>query len=158
MLRLIGLVALASLVSCAGCPSREDNATQVSETLPLGAVTITTGDGRQIDYTVEVADSDPERTQGLMYRKSLAPQSGMLFLFDREAHQAFWMKNTYISLDILFITADWRIVGIVPHAKPLESKLLYVRSPSRYVLEIAAGESEKWGFSQGDEVNFRPSP
>ncbi len=143
-------------MSCAGFPPREDTSSlDNGQSLPLGTVTVTTAEGHLVKYTVEVADSDPERMRGMMFRKSIDPQAGMLFLFDLEERQAFWMKNTYVSLDIVFIGADWRIAGIVPNAEPLSSKLLYVNKPSRFVLEIAAGESEKWGFSQGDVVEFR---
>lgn len=107
-----------------------------------------------VTVTVEVAATDPSRQQGLMYRKDLAPQHGMLFLFDTEEEHAFWMKNTLIPLDMIFIAGDGRIVGIKDHTTPFSTAGVTVGTPSRYVLEIGGGEAARLGIKAGDHLTM----
>jgi uncharacterized protein len=103
---------------------------------------------------IEVADNDAEREQGLMYRDTMAENAGMLFLMDTEDMQAFWMKNTIISLDIMFVDSERRIVNIHKNCKPYSLDQLPSSKPALYVVEVNAGYSEKYGIKAGDLISF----
>ncbi|MGH7831237.1 MAG: DUF192 domain-containing protein, partial [Candidatus Binatia bacterium] len=95
-----------------------------------------------------------KRALGLQYRRELDEDRGMLFLFPEERLQSFWMKDTPISLDIIFIGSDRRIVGIVHEAVPFSTASLSAQSPSRFVLEIRGGLAKREGIAVGDAVRF----
>jgi len=103
---------------------------------------------------VEVARTQNERSRGLMFRKTLPSGSGMIFVFEREEEQRFWMKNTLISLDMIFIGSDKRIVGIVHEATPQTLTQRTVGKPSLYVLEVPGGWSRSHGLEVGQHVRF----
>lgn len=105
-------------------------------------------------FQVEIADTDAARTQGLMYRQSLAPDAGMLFIFDVTAPVAFWMKNTYVPLDMVFIRADGRVQRVEADAEPLSERQIDSGAPVRYVLELLAGTAAKIGLTRGDRVDI----
>ncbi len=107
---------------------------------------------------VEIADTPDKRATGLMYRRALAPEAGMLFLFPQASPQKFWMKNTVLPLDMIFISPTGKIVGIVNDAKPFTTNPLGVDEPSQYVLEVNAGFAAKHGLSVGDQVEFLRVP
>lgn len=104
--------------------------------------------------TVEVVDTPDSRAHGLMYRRDLGADAGMLFIFPTEVEQHFWMKNTPLPLDMIFIGSDRHIVGIVADAKPFSTNPLSVGAPSQYVLEVNAGYCAKHGIGAGDAVEF----
>lgn len=104
---------------------------------------------------VEVADTPAKRQLGLQYRARLDEERGMLFIFPAEGPQSFWMKNTPISLDLIFIGADHRVVGIIPEAVPFSTESLSVAAPSRFVLEIRGGLARRKGIRVGDPVRFQ---
>ena len=106
----------------------------------------------QID--VEIADDPFERARGLMCRQSMARNWWMVFLMPRVDLQRFWMKNTLIPLDIIFLDEYWNVVGIVANATPLSMTSRGVGTPSKYVLELNAGESERYGMFVGQAVQF----
>jgi uncharacterized membrane protein (UPF0127 family) len=110
-----------------------------------------TGDWR---FTVEIADTDSERARGLMYRQELAPDAGMLFDFEEERPVAFWMQNTLIPLDMLFITKDLTVAGIVENAEPQTDTLRKVGATSLYVLEVNGGYAASHGVAAGAKVRF----
>ena len=118
------------------------------------AVVHTAGGGRA-EVAVEVAATPEAQARGLMYRRVLADGQGMLFVFPAEAPHQFWMKNTFIPLDMIFIAADGRIVGIHPNATPLSTAPLGVERPSRYVLEVPGGWAARRGVAPGDRVELR---
>jgi uncharacterized membrane protein (UPF0127 family) len=103
-------------------------------------------------FSVELATNDTERERGLMFRKSLPEGQGMLFDFKRDSPVSFWMHNTYISLDMIFIASDGRIVHIAENAKPQSDDLIPSGGPVRAVLEVIAGTAEKLGIADGDRV------
>ncbi len=103
-------------------------------------------------FNVEIADNDATREQGLMCRPSLAENQGMLFEFQNVAERTFWMENTLIGLDIIYIAPDGRIVSIQKNAKPLDRTPLPSNGAASGVLEIAAGESDKLGLKPGDKI------
>ncbi|HHL32023.1 MAG TPA: DUF192 domain-containing protein [Oceanospirillales bacterium] len=119
-------------------------------------------------FSVEVADTDQTRQQGLMYRESMANNAGMLFIFPRQRIQAFWMENTLIPLDIIYFDKNLKLVSIQKNRQPCRlpdrtsaalKGLIYTPCPSytsekpaKYVLEINAGLADKYHFKQGDEL------
>lgn len=111
-------------------------------------------DGALVCVSVETARSQSQRQLGLMYRRELASDSGMLFFFDHEQRQAFTMKNTYIPLDMIFITGGRRIAGIVENAVPFTAGPYGVEAPSQYVLEVNGGFCRRHGISVDDRVLF----
>ncbi len=103
-------------------------------------------------FQVEIASSEDQREQGLMCRTALKAGEGMLFEFNDAAPRTFWMQNTLIGLDIIYIGADGRIVSITKNAKPLDRTPLPSDGPATGVLEIEAGLSDKLGLKPGDKV------
>jgi hypothetical protein len=103
---------------------------------------------------IEIADNEPKTMQGLMYRKSMDENRGMLFVFPKAEEHSFWMKNTLISLDIIFIDANNKIIKIHKHTTPQSTKGLPSGGPTLFVVEVNAGYTDKFGISEGDMVNF----
>lgn len=108
--------------------------------------------GGVVVLEVEVAQTDAERTTGLMYRKSLADHHGMLFDFKVDQPVYMWMKNTYIPLDMLFIRSDGTIARIATMTTPLSTETIPSGEPVRAVVEIAGGSAQKLGIAPGDRV------
>lgn len=107
---------------------------------------------RTID--IEFADTPEETSLGLMYRKGMDENQGMLFIFPEEEMRSFYMKNTEFSLDIIYLDAKKQIVSIVERAKPYDESSLFSEKPAMYVLEINGGLSAKWGIEIGDTITF----
>jgi uncharacterized membrane protein (UPF0127 family) len=103
-------------------------------------------------FSVEIADNDAERAKGLMYRKDLPEGRGMLFDFHRDQEVSFWMQNTYIPLDMIFIRGDGRILRIEENTEPMSTRLIPSRGAVRAVLEVIGGTSRKLGIAPGDRV------
>ena len=103
-------------------------------------------------FLVEIAANDEQRARGLMYRKDLPEGRGMLFDFKREQDVGFWMKNTYIPLDMIFIRADGTIRRIAANTEPLSERTVPGGGPVRYVLEVIGGTAGKLGIEPGDKV------
>jgi uncharacterized membrane protein (UPF0127 family) len=103
---------------------------------------------------VEVADTEPQREHGLMFRRQLREDHGMIFLFGGEHEITMWMKNTYIPLDMVFIGNDWHIVHIARDAEPLSTDIISSVQPASRVLEIMAGQADKLGLKPGDTVSL----
>ena len=111
-----------------------------------------------VRYTVELAITGPERNKGLMYREHMEDDAGMLFLFEKQGPQSFWMKNTRIPLDMIFIDEAGVIAGIVESAEPMTLTSRKVDKPSRYVLEINGGAARARGIAAGQRVRFEGVP
>ncbi len=118
---------------------------------PLDDLRIDSGTGFHA-FKVEVMRTPPERARGLMHRKNLARDHGMLFDFGGEVRAQMWMKNTFIPLDMLFIKSDGTISNIAHDTVPHSTEVLSSREHVRYVLEINAGLSEQLGIEPGDKV------
>ena len=101
-----------------------------------------------------MADDDDEHTRGLMFRKVLKPDFGMVFIFPDEAKRAFWMRNTLIPLDMLFVRADGTIDSIVENAEPLTLTPRPSAGPAKYVVELNGGDAKAHGFAAGQHVEF----
>ena len=116
-----------------------------------GQLTIRTAAGEH-RFSVEVVDTDASRAQGLMFRTSLGADAGMLFDFKQSRTVSFWMQNTLIPLDMLFIRHDGTIANIHVNAKPLDPTSIPSDGPVEFVLEIPGGRSEELGIKAGDTV------
>jgi len=105
-------------------------------------------------FKVWIAADDRSREQGLMRVREFPPDRGMLFLFDRPQLVAFWMKDTYLSLDLVFISPDGRVLNIASHARPLSLDPIESDGPALAVLEVLAGKAEAIGLQPGDRIIY----
>jgi uncharacterized protein len=121
-------------------------------------VVIQTRAGKDVAFEVEIADTPAKREMGFQYRRELADDHGMIFVFPSESVLTFWMKNTPIPLDMIFIGGDLKIVGIVREAVPFTLSARSVDAPSRYVLEIKGGLAKQRGIEVGDRLRFEGVP
>lgn len=142
---LIGLWLAVLLVS--GAPPAG-----AGETFDRSSVVIETASGGRFRFDVEVARSDAQMAQGMMYRETMADDAGMLFVLPAERLVSFWMKNTLIPLDMLFIGADGRIRRIHPKAVPRSLDSVPSGGPVKAVLEINGGMAARLGIRPGDRV------
>jgi uncharacterized membrane protein (UPF0127 family) len=109
---------------------------------------------REHRFTVEVAATPEEQEAGLMYRRSLGPDRGMIFPYDPPQDVAFWMKNTLIPLDMIFIRRDGTIARIAPNTVPMSLDTVPAGEPVAAVLEIAGGRAAELGIREGDEASW----
>ena len=121
------------------------------EAAPGERLSIVGREGRHI-FTVEVMRNDADRARGLMYRRTMAPDHGMLFDFQTVAPVAMWMKNTYLPLDMLFIRADGSIAKVAADTEPLSTKVIPSNEPVLSVLELNAGTAARLRIHAGDRV------
>lgn len=140
------LIALSLVIAAAPAVVTLPDAAQKAE-----QVTIETAKGERT-FTVEVVREEKDRNRGLMFRQEMAESAGMLFDYDPPQQISFWMKNTFIPLDIIFIGADGRILNIAEKTTPLSLERLPAAGKARGVLEINGGLSEKLGIKPGDKV------
>ena len=119
--------------------------------VPRQTLEIATAGGTRT-FSVELAKTRPELDRGLMYRRSLPAERGMLFDFGSAQSVSMWMKNTYVPLDMLFIGADGRVRRIAANTRPFSTALIPGGEGVRYVLEIKAGTARKLGIAVGDRV------
>jgi uncharacterized protein len=130
------------------------------ETFDTSALTIMTAGGPR-KFTIELALTDAQMEQGLMFRRSLAPDAGMLFDFKAPARVMMWMKNTIIPLDMLFLDEHARVIDIHEHAVPYSTDTIAAKAPARYVIELNGGTVARLGIKPGDQVTspyFARSP
>ncbi|MEZ4474562.1 MAG: DUF192 domain-containing protein [bacterium] len=110
----------------------------------------------EVTYQVEVAAAPFETQRGLMCRPSMKADWGMVFLLASTRVQRFWMFNTLIPLDMIFLDEDWNVVGVVENAEPLTLSGRGVNTPSRYVLELSVGQARRAGITVGRKARFYP--
>ena len=108
--------------------------------------------GRTPVVHAELAANEGQRSLGLMFRRELGETEGMLFLFPTERPQQFWMKNTYIELDIIYLDHSFNVVSIAKRATPLTESPRPSEKPAQYVLEVRGGTSDKWGIVPGSKA------
>jgi uncharacterized membrane protein (UPF0127 family) len=155
-------LALSVIVACSTNHKRDDAAAMtppepIKPATPGPTVYITTPQG-ELAVEVEVVQTPPKIERGLMWREHLAPDAGMLFFMGAEDDWAFYMRNTLIPLDMIFITKDLTIAGIVERAEPKTETLRRVGKPSLYVLEVNGGWTQKRQVSAGAKVRFERMP
>ena len=142
--------------------SNESNRVQEIEITPQdidftrdGEVSIFKNDSLIQTIEVEFAKNDEERALGLMYRSSMDEHQGMWFIFPEEAPRSFYMRNTEIPLDIIYLDKDKKVVSIAKNARPYDETSLPSEKPAMYVLEINGGLSDKWGIEKGDRMEVK---
>jgi uncharacterized membrane protein (UPF0127 family) len=145
-MRAIGLAAILFVAGCA-LPAAQTAASAAGQ----DTIEIVTSSGVHA-FSVELATNDLERARGLMYRKSLPEGHGMLFDFQTDQPVQFWMHNTYISLDMVFIQGDGRVLRVAENAQPMSDNLIPSGGPVRAVLEVIAGTARKLHIAPGDRV------
>ena len=119
-----------------------------------GQVRIETAGGVRL-FHVELAETSEQRSRGLMYRRTLAPDAGMLFLFPERERPTMWMANTWLPLDMLFLATDGRIVDIFPNTVPRSRLVISSPHPARMVLELRGGTARRLGIAPGDRISWR---
>jgi uncharacterized membrane protein (UPF0127 family) len=145
---LLTLVALAPLAAWAQQPE----ITKAQPDLPKEKLVIITRDGVHHDFNVEMATATDQQTVGLMFRKSVAPDGGMLFDWGSPRDSQMWMRNTLVPLDMVFINADGRIRSIAENTVPESLAVIDSRGPVRATLELAAGTTARLNIRVGDKV------
>ncbi len=146
ILQSFGVITLIAIVAVFTTPS-------LAEPFARGKLEIVSGKKRHL-FVVELAQTFGQREKGLMERKSLPLNTGMLFLFDNIEIQHMWMKNTFIPLDMLFADKNGRIVTIAHNTEPQSRKIISSRGPARYVLELRAGTAARLVIKVGDRLRF----
>lgn len=121
------------------------------ETFDTSELTVMTAGGPQ-KFTIELALSDAQMEQGLMFRRNLALDAGMLFDFKVPTKVTMWMKNTIVPLDMLFLDEHGRIIGIHENAVPYSTDIIAAKAPARYVIELHGGTVARLGIKPGDQV------
>lgn len=120
-----------------------------------GELSLIKPDGDTIqELDIEFAESQYEKETGLMYRESMEDNQGMLFIYQEEAPRSFYMKDTYIPLDIIFYSADSTAVSFQENAEPMNETSLSSGEPAQFILEINAGLVEEWNIEEGDKIYF----
>ncbi len=158
--RILSALLVAGLAACQPTNGGAGGNGAALERSPAGLaqvpLTITTANGKTHRFTVEVARSPQEQEQGLMNRESLAPDRGMIFLYEPPVAASFWMKNTLIPLDMIFVRADGIIVRIEANTVPLSLEPVAAGEPVAAVLELAGGRSAELGIAPGARVVWKP--
>jgi uncharacterized protein len=148
------LLALAACAQVESGPAPGRSGESIGPNAPTELLTIETAGG-PVRLNVEIADDEAERNHGLMYRQSLPDDRGMLFHFQEPEMASFWMRNTPLSLDIIFIAPDGRILNVADHTTPYSDAPVPAVGMTRGVLEIRAGRAEALGIRAGDRVRHR---
>lgn len=153
--KLVTLVSII-LLSVFACKEDKKAVTQTDISFKKeGDLTIfKLADSTKIHLDIEIADTDFDIQTGLMYRDALEKNQGMLFVFDDVAQRYFYMKNTKIPLDIIYISDTKKIVSFQKNAQPFDESSLPSHVPAKYVLEINAGLSDAWSLAVGDSISF----
>lgn len=157
---LISAAIVASIFSLYNCKettgSENKSLTKEISFTKEGELTLLKGDNDSIIATldIEIADDDYSTQTGLMYRQSMAENQAMLFVFNDSKQRSFYMKNTEIPLDIIYINSNKEIVSFQKNAKSFDETSLPSEAVSQYVLEINAGLSDKWNLEKGDKIQF----
>ena len=153
------MLAGGALALAACQPTTSSNSSGAIEASPAGLeqvpLTITTAAGKVHRFIVEVARTEAQQTQGLMNRQTLAPDRGMIFPYATPTMAAFWMKNTLIPLDMIFVRADGTIARIEANTVPLSLDPVPAGEPVGAVLELAGGRSAELGIAAGDKVSWK---
>jgi len=154
----IVLRVLLIIILFVGCKKNTEKRSIAPSEIPFtkeGTLMLKKADGSLIKtIDIEFAEDDYERETGLMHRSSMKSHQGMLFIQDEEVVQNFYMKNTLISLDLIFIDSNKKVVSFAENAKPLDLSSLSSQVPAKYVLEINGGLSEEWIIEIGNIVEW----
>ena len=147
---------LLLLLTLTSCVEDEPPAPGEIPFQPEGVLAFERPDGSRITaIAIEVAESDSAQSRGLMERRKLSPRTGMFFPYEEADRHSFWMANTYIPLDIIFVGPDSQIVDIARNTRPLSRESLSPSEPAQYVVEVRAGFSERHGLSDSTRIDWR---
>ena len=148
------MLCCGSIVACKENPrAAKEVVTAPVEFKKEAEIYLTKPGGDTIQHLeVEIADDDYQRETGLMYRKSMLKNRGMLFIFDNEEQRGFYMKNTEIPLDLIFLNSQNKIVSISKNARPKDLQTIPSGVPAQYVLEVNAGLVDEWDLAVGDSL------
>jgi uncharacterized protein len=152
-----GIILLASACNNEPKPTSETVVTKPAEPpfVDEGDLKFIDKNGKEIaKIDIEISEKDAERNQGLMYRTHMGEFQGMLFLFEKPTPQAFWMHNTYISLDIIYVNEKKEVVSIQKNAAVQSDQSLPSLKPAQYVVEVNAGFSDRYGIVEGTKIQF----
>ncbi len=152
---------ISFLFGCVILISCKDEPEKVIKTEPIafkkeGELTLFRAETDSIlgQLNIEIADNEYETETGLMYRQEMQDHQGMLFVFPDQAMHSFYMKNTEFALDIIFIKSDLSVASFQENAQPLSEASLSSKVPVQYVLEVNAGQVEKWSLKIGDKIDY----
>lgn len=151
LLRCLCLVALVTLGVSASLRPAEAQQVQSPQAAVLESLKIVTASGEHT-FQVEVARTDEQRARGLMFRRFMPADRGMLFDFKSEQPVMMWMRNTYIPLDMIFIARDGRVINVAENTEPLSERTIASAAPALSVLELNGGAARKIGLKPGDRI------
>lgn len=150
---------LLVLVLCASCGRESSSEERSNErVIPFrkdGKLTFVRSGQEILTIDVEIAETDSARGRGLMQRRSLPDRSGMLFIFESERPQSFWMGNTPLALDLIFVDSDSQIVDIDKYNRPYDPTSIVSDAPAQYVVEVPAGFVDRHGISETNGVRWQ---
>lgn len=159
---LVLLVILVTLILSLSC-TREKKPAAVYETVKdepafkaegeLYFIDAASGDTIK-NIIIEIADNDEDRAQGMMYRSEMADSLGMLFVFERPKKQSFWMKNTPLSLDIMYVDADRVIESLYKNTTPYSTSKIPSANEAKYVVEVTGGFTDRYEINVGDIIGY----
>ena len=149
------ILLLVSSAGCGGCDTNGGTAASGVSGASASQVILIDGAGTENTVAVELADTPEKRATGLMFRQSLDPNAGMLFVYTSDSTDAYFMKNTLISLDLIFISSDLKIETIAKETIPFSENLITSDQPFRYVLEVRAGYTTAHNLTVGDSVKIK---
>lgn len=147
--RLLALLMIVCFAGPGPAPSRADGMPMMLADSPQPLVAETANGPKR--FSIEIADSPEKRERGLMFRQSMGDDHGMLFVFPDTGPRAFWMKNTPMPLDLIFIGEDGRVRALM-HGEPFSTDTISPGVPVRFVLELKAGSAQKAGIAVGDRL------
>ena len=159
-LRIVLLCVVCSLlIGIPGCKapaeSRATTAAGLDENLERGVLVVAAGDGARHEFNIYLAVTFEQKQRGLMFIRNLPERTGMLFIYDEDEIRSMWMKNTYISLDLVFVREDGSVASVIRDAQPLSLQSLSSLAPVRYVLELNAGISRRYGIDRGSSISWK---
>lgn len=162
LIGLVVLIILVALILSVGCTREKkpdvnyETKTDEPQFVKEGRLFFLKGESgdtiKAID--IEIADNDRDRAQGMMYRTSMPDSIGMLFVFQQPKEQSFWMKDTSISLDILYVDADGKIITLHKFTTPFSEKKIPSYGEAKYVVEVVGGFTDRYKIGQGDKISY----
>lgn len=156
LLGLIGTITIMTLLG--GCNSKYDATNQIAGDIEFradGILDFIKPDSAiVIRILIEVAETPAAQAQGLMYRRTMPDRGGMLFVDPVESMRSFWMKNTPLALDIMFVDADGQIVNIVKRTTPFSEDQIESTAPAQFVVEVRAGFVDRYGITEEDRISW----
>lgn len=161
--RLVLLVLmLTALAACRDEPTGRRSLPVVQRDIPFrhdGTLDLLTAEGAPVaTLSIEIAATDSAHARGLMQRREMPPQTGMLFVYPDAAPRSFWMRNTPMPLDILFIDAEGQVLNVARRTRPLSDDEIRSEGAAQLVLELRAGTADRLGLAPGQRVRWRRAP